>query len=154
MNRAGGVMAALVANAVAIAVLFALLSAVGPGDRSRSGYVSAIPVYILFGTPLALVVALVAGLPLAHWMEQRRRSRAAHFLVLGIGLGMLPFLLYFAYVAAYELMHVPPGGGTAARWDEGLLSGVPILAMGAWCGAWSALAYWWIAVRPKERRDL
>lgn len=154
MNRAGGVMAALAANAVAISVLLPVTGAVWPRERSWIEFVSAVPVYILFGTPLALVVALVAGLPISIWMERLRRTRAAHFLALGVLLGMLPFLLYFAYVAAYELLHMPPPSATPARGGRQLLDGLSILALGAWCGAWSALAYWWIAVRPHPRSGL
>ena len=152
MKTFAGLLAAVAATPLAIAAVMAVADAAGLfGDDQ--GVVGTIVVFALYATPIALVVALLAGWPLALLALKRGRSRMRDFALLGALLGALPFVAYFAYVMGFEAWHVAsgtwpaPGGEVAARWLADAPQAFAWIALGATCGVASALAFWGVAVR-------
>ena len=115
--------------------------------------VGTIVVFALYATPIALVVVLLAGWPLALLAQKRGRTRMRDFALLGALLGALPFVAYFAYVMGFEAWHVAVGSSPASGREvaSGWLADAPKalawIALGATCGVASALAFWVVAVR-------
>jgi hypothetical protein len=156
LRKIGATAAAVAATPLAIALAFALVAALPLGrvvgvDATRAG--ASTWMVAVFASPVAAAVTLVAGLPLALWLERRGDTAPRHFLALGALLGAVPFLLFDLYVFLYELAaagrHGPGHVVAAAR---RLLADAPTalawLALGAWSGGCSALAYWRVALRP------
>lgn len=160
MRKAFGIVAATLAAPVAIAVAFTVLRVLRVGWFAGKGLglvATNIAVYAGFAAPIALGVSLLAGLPLATWLARRGRSRAIHFVLLGASLGALPFLLFDAYVVAYELVAAFRHEDELGRVVRRFLADVPFalswLALGVWCGVWSSLAYWLVAVPSSPSRS-
>ena len=55
---------------------------------------------------------VTAGVPLAIWLIQRGHTSIEHFILYGIALGNLPFVVYLAFVISATVRHVI--GGTLA----------------------------------------
>jgi hypothetical protein len=159
MNKGLGIVTATLATPVAIGVLFMILTLLGVGwfaDQDWNLVFSNVQTYALVAAPIALVMSLLTGLPLGNRLARRGRPRPVAFLVLGLTLGALPFLLFDGYVVAYEFVRSFRHGVTDSFWGIGptmrrLVGDIPVamywLGLGSWCGAWSALAYWSIVYR-------
>lgn len=152
MKTFAGLLAAVLATPLAIAVVLALADAAGLfGDGG--GLVGTVVVFSFYAMPIALVMTAVVGWPIARQAVRRGRTRMRDFALLGTLLGALPFAAYFAYVMGFEAWHVASGawpasgGETAARWLADAPQAFAWIALGATCGIASALAFWVVAVR-------
>lgn len=145
-------LAAVAATPLAIAAVMAIADAAGLfGDNG--GLIGTVVVFSLYATPIALVMTVIAGWPLARAAIRRGRTRVRDFTILGAALGALPFVGYFAYVLGFDAWHLAVGSSSrsgrevASGW---LLDSPEVLAwiaLGATCGIASALAFWVVAVR-------
>ena len=154
MKTGLGVLAATIATPVAIGVAFALLTVAGLGwfaDKRWGLVVSNMVMYAGLAAPIALILSVVAGVPSARYLAKRRRTRALQFVLLGALIGIVPFLFFDIYVVATALLSAQrnwPNNeflgvrGTSERLIDSLPVALYWLALGSWCGAWSAFAYW------------
>jgi hypothetical protein len=159
MRRNIGIVAATAATPSAIMVLFVILAlcSVWPfAGRDWGNVFLSVQILALVATPLALVMSLGIGRPLGDRLAKRGRTHPVAFLLLGAALGAFPFLLFDACVVAFEVVRSLWLGPTdsfrgVGRTARRLLGRTPVatywVAMGSWCGAWSALAYWGVVHR-------
>lgn len=159
MRKALGVVTATLATPIAIGVLFAVLTFLGVGGSADKGWKVVfmnIATFALLAAPIALVVSLLAGIPLGNRLARRGYVKPSAFLLLGAMLGAFPLLLFDGYVVAYDILRALRHGVTDSVWGIGptlghLLGDIPVairwLGLGSWCGAWSALAYWRVVYR-------
>ena len=106
--------------------------------------------------PIASVVSLLGGIPLGNRLVARGRTRPLNFVVLGAILGSVPLLLFEVPQIAGGIVQVfrhMTGNGTGEIASKtrvpvfGMRFALHWLIVGAWCGAWSALAYWVVVYR-------
>ena len=159
MKKGLGIVMATLATPTAIGVLFVILTLLGVGwfaDKDWNLVFSNVEMYAMVAAPIALIMSLVTGIPIGNRLAKRGRTRPATFLVLGLTLGALPFLLFDGYVVAYEVVRSFRHGVSDSFWGiapsmRRLLGEIPVailwLGLGSWCGAWSALAYWSVVYR-------
>lgn len=102
--------------------------------------------YAVLSAPVALFLTAGFGAPLTHRREELGRATALRTALTGAVLGAMPFLIFDGYVIGMNLLLLaddPYGRGsliTAVRWA----------GLGAWCGLWSALSYWVVAIHRKR----
>jgi hypothetical protein len=141
-----GVLAATVATPAALALIFAGAWYVGVGgfaDHTWPAVQRQIELYAILSAPVALFVTLAFGAPYTHRLQELGRATALRVTVTGAILGALPFVLFDGYVIVTNMLllvrqaYTRDTLETAARWA----------GLGAWCGSWSALTYWLVAVR-------
>ncbi len=159
MRKGVGIVLATLATPAAIGALFIILTLLGIGwfaDKDWTLVLSNVQTYAVVASPLALVVSLFVGMPLGNRLAKRGRTGPTAFLILGAVLGALPFLLFDAYVVAYEVVRSFRFGLADSFWGLGpmmrrLLRDIPVatywVGLGSWCGAWSAVAYWSVVYR-------
>ena len=167
MRKALGIAVATAATPIAIAALFVILALLGGGWFADKGWklvATSVYTYTLVAVPMALVLSLLVGMPLSSWLAKRGNTRPRAFFILGAAIGALPFLLFDFYVIAYDLLRAYRHGLTDDFWGVLPTLGrfvvdIPVatywLALGSWCGAWSALAYWGVVYGdgPQVRSD-
>ncbi|NJN64198.1 MAG: hypothetical protein HC882_04505, partial [Acidobacteria bacterium] len=111
MRRALGLIAAIFAAPFVLSLVLGLglwFRLGVPISSSALGGIALSSSYALFALPLALLVALLLGWPLALRLERRGRDRARDFVGLGALLGALPFVAYGLYLMVWEIAR--PGG--------------------------------------------
>jgi hypothetical protein len=143
-----GVLAAACAAPAAVAALFWALFMLQAGwfaGQEQAVAMERTRLYAMMAGPVALFMTLAFGSPIAHRLaHSNRRGWARHALV-GMLLGATPFVLFDGYnIATHLLLDIRPTPDAEiflrmARWA----------ALGAWCGLWSATAYWAIAIRAR-----
>jgi hypothetical protein len=103
--------------------------------------------YAMLSAPVALFLTLGFGAPLTHRRAELGRATALRTALTGAALGAMPFLIFDGYVVGMNLLlladtpYTRETLVTAARWA----------ALGSWCGLWSALAYWLVAIGHGRR---
>jgi hypothetical protein len=151
MRMALGVIAATCATPLAIAAMFGALHffQVGWfGERGWSLVQDSILLYAAFSAPVAFFLIIAAGGPLAHRLAHLGHTGFRRHAVAGVILGATPFILFDGYVIGTNfLLDVRPAPDIntvkmALRWA----------ALGAWCGLWSAGAYWVVVIRRSPVR--
>jgi len=150
MRIALGLLAAALATPVAIAVMFGGLFYFQIGwfaGQDAQLVIDNIRLYALMAAPVALFVTVAAGGPIAHQFAVRGRGGPVRCVILGAILGALPFLLFDGYVMGTNLLlYVNPAPNR-----DTVLAAVRWAGLGAWCGMWSAAAYWAVAIRQSRR---
>jgi hypothetical protein len=150
MRIALGLLAATLATPLAIAAMFGALFYMQIGlleGANSERLLYHIRLYAMLAAPIALFMTIAAGGPIAHQLAHRGHRGPVRCILLGAFLGALPFLLFEGYIMGTNLLlYVTPSPTldtvlTALRWA----------GMGAWCGMWSATAYWMVAIRGRSR---
>jgi len=152
LRIAVGVLAAAVAAPVALAVMFAggwYLQVDGFAGLPWSVVQDRIRTYAILCAPVAFFVALAFGAPYIHRLQELGRATVLRTMFTGIVLGAVPFLIFDGYIIGMNLLllvrepYTRETLETAARW----------VGLGAWCGGWSALVYWIVAIwRPADKQ--
>ncbi len=151
MRIALGVIAATCATPLAIAAAFGALHFFQVGWFGERGWPlvqDSILLYAAFSAPVAFFLTIAAGGPLAHRLAHLGHTGFRRHAMAGIILGATPFILFDGYVIGTNLLlDVRPAPDIdtvkmALRWA----------ALGAWCGLWSAGAYWVVAIRGSSVR--
>lgn len=144
-----GLLAATLATPLAIAAMFGALFYLQIGwfeGKAAGTVVENIQLYAMLSAPIALFLTIAAGGPLAHQMAHRGHRSLVKCMLLGAVLGALPFLLFDGYIIGTNLLlYVSPAPNL-----ETVLRAVRWAALGAWCGMWSAAAYWTVAIRGRR----
>lgn len=150
MRIALGLVAATLAAPLAVVLTFGAAYFLQVGwfaGRDPDLVFDSIQLYAALSAPVALFVTLAAGGPVAHQMSHRGHGSLTKCMLLGAFLGALPFLLFDAYIMGTNLLlYVSPAPNL-----ENVLTAVRWAALGSWCGMWSAMAYWTIAIRGRSR---
>lgn len=150
IRTALGLLAAMCAAPAAVVVLFAALFYFQAGwfaGQDTAAVVERTRLYALMSGPVALFVTLAFGGPVAHRLAHIGYMSWWRHALLGMALGATPFLIFDGYnVVTRLLLDMRPAPNlqtyvSMARWA----------GLGAWCGLWSALAYWAVAVRERAR---
>ena len=150
MRIALGLLASTIATPLAIAVIWGALwyaQVEWFEGKSAQAVFESIRLYAMLSAPIALFITIAAGGPIAHQLAHRGHRSPVKFILLGAFLGALPFLLFEGYIMGTNLLlYVSPAPNldnvvTAVRWA----------GLGAWCGMWSATAYWTVAIRERSR---
>ena len=150
MRIALGLLASTIATPLAIAVIWVALwygQVEWFEGKPAEAVFESIRLYAMLSAPIALFVTIAAGGPIAHQLAHRGHRGPVKFILLGAVLGALPFLLFEGYIMGTNLLlYVSPAPNldnvvTAVRWA----------GLGAWCGMWSAAAYWTVAIRGRSR---
>jgi hypothetical protein len=108
--------------------------------------VTGVYMFGVVATPVALLVTVCAGAPLGARLAKRGRLGWTHFVKLGMVLGAVPLLVFDLYIAGYEIVR---NGLVLGRLMNYLPDAFTWLVLGAWCGGWSAMAYWAAAYRGR-----
>ncbi|HUR21223.1 MAG TPA: hypothetical protein VMZ90_10470 [Vicinamibacterales bacterium] len=149
MRIALGLLAATVATPLAIALMWGALwyaQVEWFEGQPAEAVIENIRLYAMLSAPIALFVTLAAGGPIAHQLAHRGHRSALKYILLGAVLGALPFLLFESYIMGTNLLlYVSP----APNLDT-VINAVRWAGLGAWCGMWSAAAYWAVAVRERH----
>lgn len=98
---------------------------------------------MIFAAPIATIFGAVPGVA---WLIRRGRLTLRNLLILGAGSGNIPIVILAVLIVLEKLR------------NETLTSVEPVqlfglfgpLLLGAWFGVWSALFFWWVAVRGTE----
>ena len=144
-----GLLAATCAAPAAVALLFGALFLLQVGwfaGQRQTTVIESTRLYAIMSAPVALFVTLAFGSPVAHRLAHGGRRGWWRYALLGLGMGATPFLLFDGYNIGTRLlldMRPAPDMDTylrMARWA----------ALGAWCGRWSATAYWFAAIRVRR----
>lgn len=150
LRIAVGVLAAAVTAPVALAAMFAggwYLQVDGFAGLPWPVVQDRIRTYAILCGPVALFVALAFGAPYVHRLEELGRATVLRTTISGVVLGALPFLIFDSYIISMNVLllvrepHTRETLETAARWA----------GLGAWCGGWSALVYWVVAIGRRPR---
>jgi len=150
LRVAFGLVAATVATPAAMAVVFAgrwYFALEGQGDAPWPDVQARIETYALLSAPVALFVTLAFGAPFVHRLAEVGRASALRIIVTGAMVGALPFLLFDGYVIGMNLLLLASEPYTR----EGLITAARWAALGSWCGMWSALVYWAVAIRSGRK---
>jgi len=148
MRIALGLIAATCASPLAIATTFGALHYLQVGwfgEQSWPLVLDSITLYAAISAPVAFFLTIAAGGPLAHRLAHLGHTGFVRHAMAGIILGATPFLLFDGYIIGTNLLlDVRPAPDinavkVALRWA----------ALGAWCGLWSATAYWVVAIRGR-----
>lgn len=144
-----GLVAATCAAAAAVAALFWALFILQIGWFAGQEHAVALErtrLYAIMAAPVALFMTLAFGSPIAHRLAHGgKRGWWRHALV-GMALGATPFLLFDGYnIATQFVLDVRPAPNQQAFLRMARWAG-----LGAWCGLWSATAYWLIAIRNRH----
>jgi len=140
-----GVLAAGVTAPAALAAMFAgawYVEADGFAGLPWPVVQDRIRTYVILCTPVALFVALAFGAPYVHRLEELGRATVLRTIFTGVVLGAVPFLIFDGYIIGMNMLllvrepYTRETLETAARWA----------GLGAWCGGWSSLVYWVIAI--------
>jgi hypothetical protein len=146
-----GLLAATVATPVAMAAVFLArwhFETVGWALQPWPVVRDRILLYAVLSAPVALFLTMGFGAPLTHRRDELGRATAVRTALTGAALGALPFLIFDGYVIGMNILLLADNPYsrdsliTAARWA----------ALGAWCGLWSALVYWLVAIRLGRSR--
>ena len=103
--------------------------------------------FAIWGIVFGFLVMVTAGVPLAIWLIQRGHTSIEHFILAGIALGNLPFVVYLAFVISATVRHVI-GGTLAAHLSpipDVLMGGLRAVLIGSVMGAASGFVFWLIA---------
>lgn len=150
MRIALGLLASTIATPLAIAVMWGALwyaQVEWFEGKPAEAVLESIRLYAMLSAPIALFITIAAGGPVAHQLAHRGHGSLVKCMLLGAGLGALPFLLFEGYIMGTNLLlYVSPAPNrdtvlTAVRWA----------GLGSWCGIWSAAAYWTVAIRGRSR---
>jgi hypothetical protein len=160
-----GFLAAPCVTPLAIWVCFSLFYLFGIGGFERGGYglvLSTTWLFADFATPIAYVATIIGAVPAFILFRRRHLLGLKHLVTLGTALGLLPFLVYFAYVALWEVARAlsrgwdQPSFGTKATLLR-LMGDVPTAlawsALGIYCGMASATFFWVFAIRGNAAID-
>lgn len=146
MRIALGLLAATIATPVAIAAIFGALFLAQYGwfeGKSAGEVLESVRLYSMLSAPVALFITVAAGGPIAHQFAYRGYPGPWRCILLGAFLGSLPFVLFEGYIMGTNLLlYVSP----APNMDN-VLQALRWAGLGSWCGAWSAAAYWAVAIR-------
>ena len=137
LRRVG--LAFLLAPLAALSVIWAslyVIAWVGETKPLPAGAAAfSLSLVLLFGAPVAYVVAGVAGLPLVLWLQRRGQLRLPLLLAVGAGAGAVAFGVCWAVI-----------------WGGIKLPDLPVAVIGAAAGCLAALVFWIIAVRQPASR--
>lgn len=103
--------------------------------------------FAIWGLVFGCLVMVTAALPLAIWLIHRGHTSIEHFILAGIALGNLPFIVYLAIVIGATVRHLI-GGTLAAHLSpiaDLLMAGLRAVLIGSVIGAASAVVFWLIA---------
>lgn len=146
MRVALGLLASTLATPLAIAVMWGTLLFLEVGwfeGKTPAMVFESIKLYGVLAAPIALFLTLAAGGPIAHQLAHRGHRGPLRCVLLGAFLGALPFLLFEGYIMGSNmLLYVTP-----APTADNVLMALRWAGLGAWCGMWSAAAYWSVAIR-------
>jgi len=155
-----GFLVAPFATPFAIWLSFSLLYILGVENfrgRSYGSVLTGTSVFSAYAIPLAAIVTLVGAVPTFYFLNRRQLIDLRHLFLAGIILGLLPFVLFFAWVALQEWWSSitffgwsDPNFGIAAtiRKQIGDLDTAAIwLILGATSGVSASVLFWVIAVR-------
>jgi hypothetical protein len=149
MRVALGLLAAAIVTPIAIAVMWIALwyaQVEWFEGKQLEAVLENIRLYAMLSAPIALFVTIAAGGPIAHQLAQRGHRGAFKYMLLGAVLGALPFLLFEGYIMGTNLiLYVTPSPNL-----DTVINAVRWAGLGAWCGMWSAAAYWAIAIRSRH----
>ena len=149
MRIALGLVASTIATPLAIAIIWTALwygQVEWFEGKPAQAVFDTIRLYAMFSAPIALFITIAAGGPLAHQLAHRGHRGPLRFILLGAVLGALPFLLFEGYIIGTNLLlYVTPSPNLNA-----VLNALRWAGLGAWCGMWSAWAYWAIAIRGRH----
>jgi hypothetical protein len=146
-----GLLAATLAAPVAMAVVFLARWRFETGGWALQPWPvvqDRILLYAMLSAPVALFLTLGFGAPLTHRRAELGRATALRTALTGAALGAMPFLIFDGYVIGMNLLLLADTPYTrdtlitAARWA----------GLGSWCGLWSALAYWLVAIGLQRAR--
>jgi hypothetical protein len=150
MRIALGLLAATVATPLAIAIMWGALwyaQVEWFEGKQAEAILDSIRLYAMLSAPIALFVTIAAGGPIAHQLATRGHRNPLKFMLTGAVLGALPFLLFEGYIMGTNLLlYVSPSPNL-----DTVLNAVRWAGLGAWCGIWSAAAYWAVAIRGRSR---
>ena len=146
MRIALGLLASTVATPLALAIMWGALwywQVEWFEGKTAEAVIESIRLYAMLSAPIALFVTIAAGGPIAHQLAHRGHRNPLKFFLLGAVLGALPFLLFEGYIMGTNLLlYVTPSPNL-----ENVLTALRWAGLGAWCGMWSAAAYWTLAIR-------
>jgi len=149
MRIAFGLVASTLAAPLAVAVMwFALWYGQVEWFEGKplEAVLDSIRLYAILSAPIALFITIAAGGPVAHQLAHRGHRGLLKCVLLGAFLGALPFLLFEGYIMGTNLLlYVTPSPNL-----DTVLNAVRWAGLGAWCGMWSAAAYWTIAIRGRH----
>ncbi|MBM3750755.1 MAG: hypothetical protein FJW21_06180 [Acidimicrobiia bacterium] len=141
-----GLLAAAIATPAALAAVFAgrwYFGLEGQGGQPWPDVQARIDTYALLSAPVAFFVTLAFGAPYVHRLAEIGRATLPRVAVTGALVGALPFLLFDGYIVGMNLLLLASEPYTR----EGLITAARWAALGSWCGIWSALSYWMVAIR-------
>jgi hypothetical protein len=153
------------ATPVAIWALFTGLYVLGIGWFAGREYAVVLNNVLLFGffaTPVAYVVTLLGALPLYRFARRKGWLRLRHCVLFGACLGALPFLLFDAYIAVYELSRALARdwldpffgpGATLSRLLKGLPAASAWIGLGTICGVATGASFWAIGMQGIASRN-
>ena len=150
MRIALGLLASTIATPLAIAVMWGALwyaQVEWFEGKTAEAVVESIRLYAMLSAPIALFVTIAAGGPIAHQLAHRGHRGPLKYMLLGAVLGALPFLLFEGYIMGTNLLLLV----TPSPNLDTVLNAVRWAGLGAWCGMWSAGAYWTLAIRERSR---
>jgi hypothetical protein len=141
-----GILAATVATPVAMAAVFLARWHFETGGWASQPWPivrDRILLYAVLSAPVALFLTMGFGAPLTHRRAELGRATALRTALTGAALGAMPFLIFDGYVIGMNLLLLVDD----AYSRESLITAGRWAALGAWCGFWSALTYWLVAVQ-------
>jgi hypothetical protein len=140
-----GLLAATLATPIAIAVVFLARWRFETGAWASQPWPvveDRILLYAMLSAPVALFLTVGFGAPLTHRRAELGRATALRTALTGAALGAMPFLIFDGYVIGMNLLLL----ASEPYSRETLLTAARWAALGSWCGFWSALAYWVVAI--------
>jgi hypothetical protein len=146
-----GLLAATVATPVAMAAVFVARWHFEPGAWANQPWPvvqDRVLLYAMLSAPVALFLTLGFGAPLTHRRAELGRATALRTALTGAAIGALPFLVFDGYVIGMNLLLLVDTPYTR----ETLITAARWAGLGSWCGFWSALAYWVVAIGRRPDR--
>lgn len=145
-----GILMATLATPLATAAMFGggwYFEAEGFAGLPWAAVQERIVVYAMLSAPVALFITTAFGAPFVHRLAELGRATALRTTLAGAIVGALPFLLFDGYVIGMNMLLLASEPYT----EESLINVARWAGMGAWCGSWSALVYWLVAIRSRRR---
>lgn len=145
-----GILLATLATPVAVAAMFAggwCLKADGFAGLPWPAVQDRIVAYAKLSAPVALFMTTAFGVPYVHRLAELGRATALRTTLTGAVTGALPFLLFDGYVIGMNMLLLASEPYT----EDSLVNVARWAGMGAWCGSWSALTYWLVAINRRRR---
>jgi len=100
---------------------------------------------------LAVIVTVFGAVPAVLWFSRHGRLSLRTVLLLGAGLGNVPFAMIVTGLLLANLVSGTPAGDIGRYWS-GLAGAMDRTVMGALCGMGSAAVFWAVASSGRGRR--